>query len=74
MTSTDNPWLVDSIQDFWFLKCPECNFDTKEEYIFQHHAIQNHPQSLPLFSNTIKQEAFEGDYEIQGEVWLDTIG
>ena len=21
-----NPWLVDIIQDFWFLKCPECEF------------------------------------------------
>ena len=21
-----NPWAVDSIKDFWFLNCPECDF------------------------------------------------
>merc|ERR1712051_1041847 len=26
-----NPWQVKSIQEFYFLKCPECTFDTKEE-------------------------------------------
>ena len=27
----NNPWLVDSLQDFLFLQCPECTFGTKEE-------------------------------------------
>ena len=50
---TDNPWHVDSIQTFWFLKCPECNFDSKKEEIFQDHAIENHPKSWELFSKTL---------------------
>ena len=36
-----NPWQVASIQEFSFLKCPECTFDSKEEDTFQDHAIEN---------------------------------
>ena len=52
--ATYNPWHVDSIQSFWFLRCPECPFDTKEEYIFQDHAIENHPASFSLFGKTLE--------------------
>ena len=41
----DNPWNVDSIEAFTFLKCPECLFDTKEENSFLEHAFENHPMS-----------------------------
>ena len=51
-----NPWHVDSIQSFWFLRCPECPFDTKEEYIFQDHAIENHPASFSLFGKKMSCE------------------
>ena len=44
--TNQNPWQVDSIQDFWFLRCPECSFDTKEEEHFRVHAIENHPESF----------------------------
>ena len=44
-----NPWAVDSIKAFYFLKCPECDFDTKEENSFETHATKNHPQSFALF-------------------------
>ena len=46
----DNPWLVDSLQTFWQLKCPECTFDSKEEDIFKYHAVTKHPLSLALFA------------------------
>jgi len=45
----NNPWLVESIQDFYFLKCPECDFDSKEENSFQDHAVENHPLSFVFF-------------------------
>ena len=51
-----NPWLVDSIQAFSFLKCPECVFDTKDRDFFQDHAVLNHPMSYVLFG---KKEDFE---------------
>ena len=45
----ENPWQVDSIESFTYLKCPECVFDTKEKSCFQNHAIENHPLSHILF-------------------------
>ena len=46
-----NPWQVDNIQEFYFLKCPECDFMHKEENDFQNHAVGNHPLSVTFFSN-----------------------
>ena len=51
MNPDDNPWMVDSVQDFMCLKCPECTFDTKTEEKFQNHAIGNHPLSIVFFGN-----------------------
>ena len=36
-----NPWQVDNIQEFYILKCPECDFMHKEESDFQNHAVEN---------------------------------
>ena len=47
-----NPWNVASIHEFWSLKCPECVFDSKEEDIFQDHALRNHPLSFAIFGKT----------------------
>ena len=61
MAVATNPWEVESLQDFLFLKCPECVFDTKEEDCFQMHAVDNHPLSYVLFGETCKEEIFETD-------------
>ena len=52
-TKSINPWLVDSIQDFYIMKCPECEFNTgiKEENSFQNHAVENHPMSFAFFGS-----------------------
>jgi len=50
-----NPWDVESLQSFQFLKCPECTFDTKEENFFQMHAVDNHPLSFVFFGKTYKE-------------------
>ena len=52
-----NPWIVDSVQAFYCLKCPECPFYTKEETYFQNHAMSDHPLSAMLFGKC--QEKFE---------------
>jgi hypothetical protein len=54
--NTKNPWNVDSVQAFSFLKCPECTFDAKEEDIFQFHAVENHPLSYVFFGKVFKEE------------------
>ena len=53
---TDNPWQVESIQAFYWLKCPECPFDTKEENHFEIHASKNHPLSYVYFGQKHKNE------------------
>ena len=54
-----NPWAVDSIKAFYFLKCPECDFDTKEENSFENHATENHPQSFVLFDKKCVVKDFD---------------
>ena len=54
-----NPWAVQSIQEFYFLKCPECDFDTKEENSFENHATENHPLSFVLFDKKYVPENFD---------------
>ena len=54
MTTSFNPWTVNSVLDFWFL-CRECTFHTKEEDFFQTHAVINHPASSVLFGNSEKE-------------------
>ena len=51
-----NPWQVESILAFYCLKCPECEFNSKEETNFIHHAKEYHPLSFVLFD----QEASNG--------------
>ena len=60
-----NPWQVKSIQEFSFLKCPECAFDSKEEDTFQDHAIENHPLAFILFGKPLKEECFEDPLTIE---------
>ena len=61
-----NPWNVSSIHEFWSLKCPECVFDSKEEEIFQDHALRNHPLSFLIFGKTlndVKEEYVDPFFE-----------
>ena len=44
-----NPWQVESVQAFCCIKCPECEYYTKEETLFENHATENHPLSFVLF-------------------------
>ena len=55
----DNPWLVDNIQAFSYLNCPECDFKVKEEILFQYHALKNHPKSTAFFGSDSKIEHVE---------------
>ena len=65
-----NPWLVESIQDFSCLKCPECVFFTKEENDFENHAVANHPLSSELFDETMSSSEIKSadEEEVPGDV------
>ena len=45
-----NPWLVEDIDAFSFLNCPECNFKD----LFENHAVGNHPLSCMLFKESTR--------------------
>ena len=47
MTSI-NPWNFESIEDFHFYCCPECDIKTKESQDFMNHAVQHHAKSIPI--------------------------
>ena len=64
-----NPWNVDSIEAFTFLKCPECNFDTEENDKFRDHALENHPMSFVFFHDKLKEEPFD----VKMELLEDTV-
>ena len=51
-----NPWLVENLDDFNFLCCPECAYKSKVDEAFIDHAIENHPKSK---ASTIFSEAEE---------------
>ena len=61
-----NPWLVESVHSFLYLKCPECVFNTKyeNEEIFQCHALENHSLSNVLFGDMVKVDEMEMENEI----------
>ena len=63
----ENPWQVDSVQAFSFLKCPECIFDTQEEDFFQVHATENHPLSIVLFGEISKEDNFKESLMIEDD-------
>ena len=51
-----NPWLVENLDDFNFLCCPECAYKSKDDEAFIDHAVENHPKSK---ASTIFSEAEE---------------
>ena len=72
---TENPWLVESIQAFYVLKCPECAFDSEREDVFQYHAVENHPLSFVLFGKELKYEQFEAPqfdaFDVLNDNWTE---
>ena len=41
----DNPWNVQSIQEFQFFNCPECDSQIKNLQDFIKHAVKDHEQA-----------------------------
>ena len=54
-----NPWLVQNLNDFSYLCCPECDYRTKVEGFFEHHAVNKHPWSIEFFSAEVADEHSE---------------
>ena len=51
------PWKIESLEDFLYYCCPECNERTQSRNIFLHHALEHHPISKNyLLRFEIKEE------------------
>ena len=61
----DNPWQVDTIEDFLYYKCPECSFEVRKQQVFQEHAIENHPLSYVFFGKKDEEEEFHDPLKIE---------
>ena len=44
-----NPWNVESVMDFNFFCCPECDFQSRTVDLFEAHALDSHVQSKIFF-------------------------
>jgi hypothetical protein len=74
----DNPWAVNTLEEFLFFCCPECSDRSPSVKSFVHHALSLHPKSrniIPLVdlqSNSdidFKEEDIEVD--LPKEEWQD---
>ena len=52
-----NPWLVENLDDFNFLCCPECAYKSKDDGAFMDHAIENHPKSKESSVFSVAEQA-----------------
>ena len=46
--SPDNPWDVETLDEFLYYNCPECDMKCPEKAIFRDHALLNHPK-VPIW-------------------------
>ena len=42
----ENPWSIQSIEEFQYFNCPSCFFKDKSKQGFVNHACENHPESI----------------------------
>ena len=70
---SDNPWQVESIDAFYYLKCPECSFDTVDQDFFEFHATENHPLSFMFFGQICKETEFDDTNFIKNESLTEGI-
>ena len=57
-----NPWLVENLDDFNFLCCPECAYKSKDDKAFIEHAIEKHPKSKASV-------IFSPDFDVRTVTW-----
>ena len=46
-----NPWAVDDVSVFLRYNCPQCEFNHLDLQSFTNHALENHAESIALFSS-----------------------
>ena len=64
MKPEENPWAVNTLEDFQFYCCPECDLKEHTKDKFVKHALENHTEYKDYIVNLmIKPELYEeGEY------------
>ena len=59
-----NPWAVDSIKSFYFLKCPECDFSYRNSVDLDIHILKHKPEQDLLFCDHCEfSSKLENEYD-----------
>ena len=58
-----NPWFVNSVEDFLYYNCPECNVKTQSRERFLKHARKNHPMAKEAKHIFGKKKKIKNEYE-----------
>lgn len=68
-----NPWAVESLEEFLYFCCPECNDKSQTKEIFISHAWSNHPKSKETLKTLQIKKDTEGEQHEQpmDEAMLD---
>ena len=59
IVSLKNPWAVDSLDNFSFYCCPECDIRSQNKQEFINHAFSKHPEGAPALY-LIKDQTVQG--------------
>ena len=59
IVSLKNPWAVDSLDNFSFYCCPECDIRSQNKQEFINHAFLKHPVGAPAL-HLIKDQTVQG--------------
>ena len=65
MSSSENPWEVESIEDFLFFCCPTCDKKIcgQKRDIFLQHAFSQHPESKESLEELIASEQIDEEFD-----------
>ncbi len=65
-----NPWTVESLEDFLHYCCPECDVKSKSKELFVNHAALQHPEAHATLSNFVLLSDYlvnEDDIDVKEE-------
>ena len=57
MEVTENPWAVNSIHDFSYFCCPDCEHKSQDKQSFVDHALYFHTKEFEVSQKMIKDDS-----------------
>ena len=64
-----NPWNVDTLEEFLYYCCPECDLKSKDYTQFYDHAVHSHQKAKetlePVYETELPDVSIEEDFKIE---------